>query len=396
MKNKPNKTQKRFIILGGGFAGVEAAIKMQKYGYEITLVSDRDYLFIYPVSIWIPVGKKKFENASLSLELLRKKHGFKLVVDAVTGIDTTSQKVVLKSGQTLGYDFLLIAFGMDKMRPKGIENTLSICGKPEESVKIKEQLEKLVKQGTGKIAIGFGGNPKDTSAVRGGPAFEILFNFSHFLKKKGVRDKFEITFFAPMAEPGKRMGPKALRKMPAFLKRYGIKSKVGTKIKAFEKDGVLFVDESKLKSDLTVFIPGGSGHLVLKDSGLPLNEAGFIKIDDHCKVDGFENIYAIGDVAALGGPEWAAKQGHTAEVMADVAAYNIHQTILGSEKRIGYKKHLNIICVMDSGDGAAFVYRKGDKSMMIPLPIVGHWMKKGWGFYFKNSKLGRIPRIPGM
>ena len=68
----------------------------------------------------------------------------------------------------------------------------------------------------------------------------------------------------------------------------------------------------------------------------------------------------------------------------------------GSEKRKGYQSHLNIICVMDSGDGAAFVYRKDEKSMMIPMPVFGHWMKKGWGFYFKHSKLGNIPRIPGM
>jgi sulfide:quinone oxidoreductase len=48
------------LILGGGFAGVEAAIKLKKHKYEVTLISDRDFLFIYPVSIWIPVGKRSF------------------------------------------------------------------------------------------------------------------------------------------------------------------------------------------------------------------------------------------------------------------------------------------------------------------------------------------------
>jgi len=51
---------------------------------------------------------------------------------------------------------------------------------------------------------------------------------------------------------------------------------------------------------------------------------------------------------------------------------------------------------MDTGDGAAFVYRTDKLAKMIPLPIIGHWMKKGWGWYCKNSKLGYIPRIPGM
>ena len=33
---------------------------------------------------------------------------------------------------------------------------------------------------------------------------------------------------------------------------------------------------------------------------------------------------------------------------------------------------------------------------MIPLPVIGHWLKKGWGAYFKLSKLNRVPRLPGL
>jgi sulfide:quinone oxidoreductase len=51
---------------------------------------------------------------------------------------------------------------------------------------------------------------------------------------------------------------------------------------------------------------------------------------------------------------------------------------------------------MDSGDSAAFIYRNHEKEVIFPMPYFGHWMKKGWGWYFKNSKLKKIPRIPGM
>ena len=82
--------------------------------------------------------------------------------------------------------------------------------------------------------------------------------------------------------------------------------------------------------------------------------------------------------------------------MAAVAAHNILAQIEGSSNRKNYTDHLNIICVMDSGDGAAYLKRTTKGETMIPLPIVGHWMKKAWGFYYKNSKLKRMPRIPGM
>ena len=387
---------KNFIVLGGGFAGVEAAIRLRKYGYKVTLVSDRDYLFVYPISIWVPVKKKAFDDVKIPLALLQKKHGFDVVVDAVTKLDIENNTVSL-SKETLTYDYLFIAMGMHKVKTKGLEFTHSICGHPEEAVTIQEELEKLIQRGQGKIAIGFGGNPKDptATAVRGGPAFELLFNFSHYIKQKGLRNKFEITFFAPMKEPGKRMGEKAMQKMDLFFKHYHIEKQVGKKIKEFTENAVVFADGQKLESDLIIYISGGDGHKVIKESKLPLNEAGFIKINELCRVEGYRNIYAIGDIAEIVGHDWAAKQGHIAEVMADVSTYNVHNELIGKGKRKSYWEKLHIVCVMDSGDGAAFVVRNHKRDFIIPLPIIGHWLKKGWGFYYKNSKLKRMPRIPG-
>ena len=387
--------QQKFIVLGGGFAGVEAAIKLRKYKYDVTLVSDRDYLFVYPISIWIPTGKKQFKDVKIPLAKLAKKHGFKLIVESVKRIDHKANQVNLEH-QTLDYDFLFVAMGMHKVISKGLEFTHSICGQPKEAVNIAAELEKLLEKGSGRIAVGFGGNPKDPSAVRGGPAFELLFNISHFLKQHKVRDQFDLNFFAPMKQPGKRLGQKALKKLDVFFKHYKVKKWVGKKIIRFEQNAVVFEDDSRLESDLIIFISGGSGHQVMLDSGLPVNDAGFVKIDQNCKVEGHKNIYAIGDVAEITGAEWAAKQGHVAEVMAEVSAYNVHCELNGNNRRKNYREKLNIICVMDSGDGAAIVMRDHKKEIMLPLPVIGHWLKKAWGFYYRNSKLKRIPRIPGM
>ncbi len=388
---------KKIVILGGGFAGVEAAIKFRKKKYDVTLVSDRSYLFVYPISIWIPVKKKKFDDVKIDLSLLSKKHGFKIVLDRAIRIEAKNNKVILASSE-LDYDYLVIALGMHKLKAPGIQHTHSICGNPEESVNIANLLDELVQKGNGKIAVGFGGNPKDptATAVRGGPAFELLFNISHYLKQKGLRDKFELNFFAPMKEPGKRMGDKPYKKMDVFFKHYKIKTFVGKKITQFEEKAVVFEDDSRLESDLTIFIAAGTGHKVIEDSGLPVNEAGFVKINELCRVQAHKNVFAVGDIAAISGPSWVAKQGHIAEVMADTAFYNIHNEIQGKGKRKSYWEHLNIICVMDSGDGAAFIQRTRTREFILPLPILGHWMKKAWGFYYKNSKLKRMPRIPGM
>jgi sulfide:quinone oxidoreductase len=387
----------KVLVLGGGFAGVEAAIYLRKQDLEVTLVSDRDYFYIYPTSIWIPTGEATREDVSVPLDKLAMNHGFELIVDPVTKFEASQKKVTLQSGRILeGYEYIVAALGQDKIQHQGMEHTLSICGKPEEATALYEKLDALIEKKEGKIAMGFGGNPKDTSAVRGGPAFEVLFNVDTYLKKKGVREHFELTFFAPMEKPGQKMGEKALVMMDKMFKMTNIHKKVGSKITTFEEDGIVFEDGTKIESDLTMFISAGTGHTIMAESGLPLSDAGFVLTNEYNEIEGFDGIYAIGDTASLMGPEWRAKQGHVAEVMAKNVAYNIFNHMQNIDSKKSYMEHLNILCVMDTGNGAAFVYRSEKSAKMIPMPLVGHWMKKGWGWYCRQSKLGRIPRIPGM
>ena len=223
---------KNVLVLGGGFAGLEAAIYLKKENFNVTLVSDRDYFYMYPVSIWIPTKETEFSDVCIDLKELQKAHGFNLNIDSVTSISAKENKVTLSSGAVIDdYDYLVIAMGAHKMNHKGLENTLSICGAPEQSLQIRDKIDELVAKGSGKVCFGFGGNPNDTSAVRGGPGFELMFNLHNLLKKKGIRDNYELTFFAPMAEPGKRMGPQALKMMGTFFSRLNIKQHFGKKNK---------------------------------------------------------------------------------------------------------------------------------------------------------------------
>ena len=382
------------VVLGGGIGGLESAIYLRKYGFEVTLVSDRDYLYLYPTSIWIPVGKKSFEDVCLPLDAFAKVHGFHLLVDGVISINSRSKEVVCKKSK-LSYETLVIALGSGKMKVEGKEHAPSVCGKPGESLILKSQLDALISKGSGSVAMGFGGNPKDSSAVRGGPAFEMIFNLHNRLKSLGIRDNYQLNFFAPMERPGQKMGDKAVDIMIKSFQKQNIEMHFGQKIKHFSSEGIHFANDSLLKSDVTMFIAAGTGHPVVLESHLPLSEAGFIKIDKECQVEGFEDIYAVGDVAAIEGEAWRAKQGHLAEAMARVVAVNLRNKRDGKDKRETYTEHMSIICLMDNGKNAALVYRSKSKELLLPLPIFGHFFKKAWGWYYKNSKLKRFPRIPG-
>ena len=340
-------------------------------------------------------GERTFEQVCLDLADVARRHRFKLVqgpVEAVCG----ARRSATVNGAELTADHLVVALGASRLQPKGVEHTSSIGGDPQNAVRTKEALDALLARGEGRIAMGFGGNPKDGSAVRGGPVFELMFNVDTLLRRRGVRDRFELTFFAPMPSPGERMGKQAVGALRAMLDRLGIATRFGKKIAAFEARGVLFEDGSRLGSNLVVFLPAGDGHPVLRASDLPLTEAGFVRIDGGCAVRGLDRVWAIGDAAALDGPDWRAKQGHLAEVMARVAAKNLTAVAAGRPERESYLPQVGITCLLDMGNGAAYVHRDVATERMVPLPVVGHWLKKAWGTYFALSKRKLVPRLPGM
>ncbi len=388
---------KKVVVLGGGIGGVEAAIHLRREHFEVELVSDRDFLFIYPLSIWIPTGETSLDKLSVSLPLLAETHGFQLTIDEVTAVSAQDRSFQLKNtGKRSNFDYLVIALGGHKVKHEGLEHVLSVCGAPRESVRMGERLNQLIDNGSGRIAVGFGGNPKDPSGVRGGPAFEFLFNVHHLLKKLHMREKFELSFFAPMPEPGMRLGKKALSKMDRMFQTLQFKRHTGKKISEFVSDGVVFEDNSKIESDVTMFIAATDGHAVIKASDLPQNGAGFVPILPSCQVRGYPWLYVIGDAAALEGPVWKAKQGHLAEVMAQIAAHDMAMQEGKIAEPKSYLDHVCIVCIMDMGNGAGLVYRDSNRVMFVPMPIVGHWIKKAWGAYYTMSKLKKIPRIPGM
>ena len=124
---------KKVVVLGGGIGGVEAAISLRKKKLDVELISERDYLFVYPLAIWIPPASgRSRRRASVSRDIAEA-HGFALTLDDVTDISGAEKSFTLKQGgKRQDFDYLVVAVGAHKMPHKGKENVLSICGAPHE------------------------------------------------------------------------------------------------------------------------------------------------------------------------------------------------------------------------------------------------------------------------
>lgn len=360
------------VIAGAGFAALTAVRMLRKHGCkdEIKLIAPKPELFYYPSLIWVPAGLR--DEAALTVELgnFFRRSNVAYHQGSVTGLDPADNKVLTDDGE-VEYRHLLIASGgrFIKKLP-GIENSYAPC---EGYAPTKAYSDRLNALDGGTLAFGFAGNPKDPSAMRGGPVFEFLFGIDTLLRKRGTRDKFKLVFFSPAPRPGQRLGDKAVERLLGEMQRRGIETHLGHKMVRMEPNKVV-TEGGEIDSDLTLFMPGMTGPAWAAQSGLPLSEGGFIQADAQCRVPGHDNIFIAGDSGSFPGPDWLPKQAHMADLQAETAVKNLLAVKRGEPAQHGFKTEL--ICIVDTLNKGMLVYRDPAKSRMLPASILLHWSKR--------------------
>jgi sulfide:quinone oxidoreductase len=302
--------------------------------------------------------------------------GVEFVAAEVTGL-TDGGRTVQSTAGDVANDALIIATGgrFIKQLP-GIEHAITPCEGIPAAVKIRDRLKEM---DGGTIAIGFSGNPKEPSAMRGGPMFEFLFGIDTLLRQQRRRDKFKLVFFSPAPEPGKRLGPKAMKGLLDIMKRRGIDTRLGHKMKAIEPDRVI-TEGGDFAADLVLFMPGMTGNLWFDNSELPRSEGGLIKADAQCRVPGFEHVYVAGDAGSFPGPDWMPKQAHMADLQAKAAAANLIAGLNGQQANETFK--VELVCIVDSIDRGMLVARSATRSFVLPPSRFAHWMKRLFEWWF--------------
>ena len=358
------------VIIGAGFAACTAVKTLRKKGYQgkISLVAPRAELFYYPSLIWVPAGKRSYQDLVIPLYDFFQKNQVEYISSSVTAMDAKEKLLTLENG-SINYDMLIIASGGRYIRKlPGIEHAHISCNG---WTVTKAFSDKLAAMNEGTIAFGFAGNPKEPSAMRGGPVFEFLFGVDTLLKQQNRRDKFNLVFFSPAPKPGQRMGDKAVDRILSEMKKRNIKTYLGKKMKCFNKDSVE-TEGAKFNTDLIMFIPGMTGPFWAADSGLTLSEGGFFKANEFCQVEGQQNIFVAGDAGSFPGPDWKPKQAHMADLQAEAAANNILELL--QHKKVQHTFKTELMCIIDSLDSGSLVYRGPKRGLMMKMPPL-HWTK---------------------
>lgn len=369
---------KKITVIGAGFAALSAvrALRKQDKGVAITVVAPRAELHYLPGIIWIPNGLRSREDLTVPLENFFRRMDVTFHQGNVTGLRDGGRIVETDNGEVANDGLIIASGGRFIKKLPGIEHAITPCEGIAAAEAIRDRLQAM--QG-GTIAIGFAGNPNEPSAMRGGPMFEFLFGIDTLLRHQNRREQFHLVFFSPAPQPGNRLGPKAMAGLLSEMGKRGIETHLGHKMKGFTANKVM-TEGGEFNADLILFMPGMTGNVWFDNTTLPRSAGGLLKANQHCKVEGWDNVYVAGDSGSFPGPDWMPKQAHMADLQAAAAAKNLLADFNGTAADATFK--VELVCIVDAVDKGTLVARTEKHALVLPSCRIFHWLKRGFEWWY--------------
>lgn len=360
------------VILGTGFAALTAVKKTRKEApaAKITVIAPTKELVYLPSIIWIPANIRKGKDLKVDLSSFFKRQNVDFIQAKVINITNKGRTVHTDMGDFENDGLIIASGGRFIKKLPGIEHVITPCEGIAAAEKIKQRLDAMT---GGTIAIGFGGNPKEPSAMRGGPMFEFLFGIESLLRRQGRRDKFKIVFFNPAAKPGMRLGEKVPDLILKMMAKRGIETHLGHKMKAFESNKVI-TEGGEIPADLILFMPGMTGPAWAQDSDIAKSVGGLIKANEFCQVEGMEKTYVAGDSGSFPGPDWQPKQAHAADIQAETSSVNLIAELNGKTELKAFEHEL--FCIIDTLSHGVMIKRTSKGTTMLPPLRIMHYAKR--------------------
>ncbi|MGB5599485.1 MAG: FAD-dependent oxidoreductase, partial [Thiothrix litoralis] len=166
------------VILGAGTGGMPAAYVMNEMlckGHEVTVINERDYFQFVPSNPWVAVGWRTRSDITFPIEKYLAKKDIKFICSRCDKIDAEGSALHLENGETIKYDYLVIATGpklffqeVEGAGPHG-GHTHSVCDVTHAEGAYADY-QKLLAKGSGHIIVG-----AMPFASCFGPAYEFAF-----------------------------------------------------------------------------------------------------------------------------------------------------------------------------------------------------------------------------
>jgi NADH:ubiquinone reductase (H+-translocating) len=326
------------VIIGGGFGGLAAAQALKRAHVAITLIDCRNHHVFQPLLYQVATAALSPGDIAAPIRwVLRKQQNVRVLLAAARTIDINNRTVHLDEG-SLRYDYVIVAtgathayFGHDEwasLAPglKTLDDALEIRRRMLLAYEVAERETDLARRRRLLTFVIVGGGP--TGVEMAGAIAEI------------ARQTLAQEFRTIRPEQARVLlieaGPTILATFPEDLRnaarrslqRLAVEVREGAAVTGIHPDGVDAGGE-RIEAETVIWAAGVAASPLARSLGVPLDRAGRVPVTSELTLPGHPEVFVIGDLATLSGPDGRPLPGvaPVAQQQAAHAARNIVRQI---------------------------------------------------------------------
>lgn len=312
------KTETKILIIGGGFAGIRAALDLARKklrGCKITLVSDRPH-FEYPPTLYRVLTGRSPLAVCVPLRDIFENTNVEVVEDAISAVDLSAKTANGRDGVRYHYTFLVLALGSETAYfdiPGLAERAFSFKSITD-ALRLKRHLHEIIREPNAQIVVVGGG----------ATGVEVAGELSSYLQTVARRHSQPAGATIDLIEAAPRlvqnMPDEMSRRIKQRLQGLGVNIFLGRTVMREDLDH-LYLKDMQLSTKTVIWTAGVKpNRLYAKIEGLTLDKKGRVIIGAHLEAKGQPAVFVAGDGAATlyaGMAQTAALDGaHIARVIA--------------------------------------------------------------------------------
>jgi NADH dehydrogenase len=324
------------VVVGSGFAGLNAARTLRNAPVEVTIVDKRNFHLFQPLLYQVATAALNPSDIAYPIRsIFRRQENVRGVLLAeVTGLDLDGREVTLEDGSRLPYDYLVLAtgathsyFGHDEWEPlalglKSLEDALvmrqrilAAFEKAERNPEEAERLLTFVVVGAGPTGVELAGALVEIAVHSLDEDFDVI---------DPTRARVVLVEGAPNVLP---VYPDDLsRSARRQLETLGVEVLTGSMVDQIDSGGVTLTDGHRIDAGLVLWAAGVQASSLGEMLGADTDRSGRVLVKDDLSVPGHSEVFVVGDLATLPGVPGVAP---AAMQMGTHAARMIHSDIAG-------------------------------------------------------------------
>ena len=346
----------RVVIIGGGFGGLKIARTLNnKEGIEILLVDRFNYHQFQPLFYQVATAGLDASNISFPLrKVFHKSRNIHFRMTVVKEIKAGENKIITDSGEEK-YDVLVIATGADT-NFFGNQNLIDNAFPMKSTVEALQIRHRLIQNFEDALAAKDLNNEKAIQQlmtiviVGGGPTgvemSGAIADMKRFVLPKDYPEldftKMKIFLLEGSPKTLGAMSEKSSKESCDYLKNLGVEVITNTVVKDYNGSVVTMQNGETIESSMVIWAAGIKGNIPDGIDSSLVVKGNRIKVDRLCRVEGAQNIYAIGDVAYMETPLYP--HGHPQVASVAIAqglllASNLKKSELKNSNLVEFEYH---------------------------------------------------------